>query len=40
METDPPQWAVLTDTKVVRVESLDIELEPASDPVQSREGRS
>jgi len=39
-DQERPGWAVLTDTKVVRVESLDIELEPASGSANSRESLS
>lgn len=39
-DQERPGWAVLMDTKVVRVESLDIDIEAPRGPVQSSEGRS
>jgi len=40
MKTDPPQWAVLMDTTVVRVEYLAIDLDASEGRVQSPEGPS
>lgn len=40
IKTDPPMWAVLMDTTVVRVESLDVDLDASEGRVQSPEGPS